>query len=299
IPGKGKGAIAARYIQKGELLIRERPLLLLPTQISTLPGKLILEKLGNLTPDQLAAFYNLSYVVIPHKISPEEGDKQVEISIFLTNAVAAGSNVGLFPTMARLNHGCSHAFNSVYSWREEEGVLVVHALKSIMEGEELLTAYFETRRPRDERRRHLQDEWAFYCTCASCSLPDAESKASDDRLSKMTELYRKLSTWGDGRIDGREAIKVVRRIWTIGEKEGYVSERGRLAADAAHVAAAHSDMDATMAWAELGLRWATYELGADSMLAEEMRRTAAEPRSHPMWGQRARLDVGHPGHGVR
>jgi len=37
--------------------------------------------------------------------------------------------------MARLNHGCSRAFNVVYSWREREQALVVHALKSIQKGQ--------------------------------------------------------------------------------------------------------------------------------------------------------------------
>jgi hypothetical protein len=54
--------------------------------------------------------------------------------------------------MARLNHGCSAAINAVYSWREDEQVLVVHALKPIPRGRELLTTYMDTKRPRDERR---------------------------------------------------------------------------------------------------------------------------------------------------
>jgi hypothetical protein len=71
--------------------------------------------------------------------------------------------------MARLNHGCSGAFNSVYHWRDNEGVLVVHALKPIRKGQvrkahfverqnyhwtlqELLTTYRDTKRPRNERR---------------------------------------------------------------------------------------------------------------------------------------------------
>jgi hypothetical protein len=91
-------------------------------------------------------------VDLPGNLSPEEFSKQLQLAIFQTNAVAAGTNVGLFPTMARLNHGCSGAFNSVYSWREREGVLVVYALKDVNKGEELLTAYFGTRQARDERR---------------------------------------------------------------------------------------------------------------------------------------------------
>jgi hypothetical protein len=105
-----------------------------------------------LSPEQVALFYNLSHVNLPGDLSPEEISKRLPLAIFQTNAVAAGSNTGLFPMMARLNHGCSGAFNSVYSWREREGVLVVHALKDIPKGEELLTAYFRTMQTRDERR---------------------------------------------------------------------------------------------------------------------------------------------------
>lgn len=90
-------------------------------------------------------------------------------------------------------------------------------------------------------RRHLNQDYGFHCTCACCSLPDEESKASDIRLTTMSDLYNRLSTWGQGIIDGREAIRIVKRIWDIGEEEGYTSERGRLAADAVLVAAAHSE----------------------------------------------------------
>ena len=120
--------------------------------VRTSPSQLILESVQQLSPDQRASFYNLSHVNLPSNIPPEEFSKVHPLAIFQTNAVAAGSNVGLFPTMARLNHGCSGAFNSVYSWREREGVLVVHALKDIPKGEELLTAYFRTLQTRDERR---------------------------------------------------------------------------------------------------------------------------------------------------
>ena len=151
-------------------MIREQPLILVPPEserssqlfvsrhcfnfsvVRISPSQLILESVQQLSPDQRASFYNLSHVNLPGNLSPEEFSKGLPLAIFQTNAVSAGSNVGLFPTMARLNHGCSGAFNSVYSWRDREGVLVVHALKDISEGEELLTAYFRTLQARDERR---------------------------------------------------------------------------------------------------------------------------------------------------
>jgi hypothetical protein len=57
----------------------------------------------------------------------------------------------------------------------------------------------------------------------------------------MTQEYERLVAWGHRQINGKAAIEAVRKIWHLGEEEGYVSERGRLAADAAWVAAAHME----------------------------------------------------------
>jgi hypothetical protein len=117
------------------------------------------------------SFFNLSYVNFPRDLKPEDHPDEVALAIFQTNAVAAGDGVGIFPGMARLNHGCSRAFNVVYTWRPQEQALVVHALRTIQKGQvsgfslavidacrsdglmqELLTTYTNTKRPRDQRR---------------------------------------------------------------------------------------------------------------------------------------------------
>jgi hypothetical protein len=83
--------------------------------------------------------------------------------------------------------------------------------------------------------------YGFHCMCACCALHDKESNVSDSRLTTMSNLYGRLSTWDQGAIDGRDSIRLVKQIWSVGEEEGYTSERGRLAADAAWIAAAHSE----------------------------------------------------------
>lgn len=88
-------------------------------------------------------------------------------------------------------------------------------------------------------RHYLSEHYGFNCTCAVCSLPDALSRASDKRLAHITELYERLALWGHANIDGDHAVETVKKIWDVGEQEGYWSERGRLAADATWVAAAH------------------------------------------------------------
>ncbi len=90
-------------------------------------------------------------------------------------------------------------------------------------------------------REYLSQVYGFRCTCDVCSLPDAESLASDGRLTSMTDLYARFATWGQSQITGLQAIEIVNKIWALGEEEGYWSERGTLAADAAWVAAAHSE----------------------------------------------------------
>ena len=102
------------------------------------PGAILLSSLAALSPQRRAAFYNLSYVHLPAGLTEgtEDYNDALALAIFQTNAVSAGNDaVGIFPKMARLNHACAGAFNAVYTWREEEGELVVYALKPIKSGE--------------------------------------------------------------------------------------------------------------------------------------------------------------------
>lgn len=71
----------------------------------------------------------------PSNLDPRVYPEEVALAIFETNAVASGENVGIFPRIARLNHGCSSAFNVVYSWREKEEALFLFALRDISKGD--------------------------------------------------------------------------------------------------------------------------------------------------------------------
>lgn len=100
------------------------------------PEQIVQSAVHKLHKEQLYAFNNLSYIEPPGGFDDnKERSSQVALAIFQTNAVTAGEAVGLFPQMARLNHGCAGAFSAVYAWREREGVIIVHALKAIKQGE--------------------------------------------------------------------------------------------------------------------------------------------------------------------
>lgn len=297
IPGKGKGVIATRDIARGELLFRESPLFIVPSQITVPPAELMGRILPTLSRGQRAALFNLSYVRLPPNLSKDDPDydAQVAVAITQTNGISAGTQgVGVFPRVSRLNHGCSKAFNAVYSWREKEQKLAVHALRPIKEGQEILTAYFDTRRRRHERRAYLQERYDFHCTCEVCSAPDEISAVSDDRLSQILSMQNDLAQWAQGKIEGDKAINLINEIWWVQSLEGYWSGRGQLAADAVTVALSHSDAWAAKEWADAAATWYGYELGADSEYAQEMKEVIKSPQTQRAWGTRSRQSVGGP-----
>jgi hypothetical protein len=51
---------------------------------------------------------------------------------------------------------------------------------------------------RDKRRKSLHGTYGFHCGCSQCSLSDAESEASDQRVEKIRELWDVISDWDSG-----------------------------------------------------------------------------------------------------
>ncbi|KAF9046479.1 hypothetical protein BJ165DRAFT_1345642, partial [Panaeolus papilionaceus] len=224
-----------------------------------------------------------------------QNKNELALAIFQTNGVAAGDDVGLFLRMARINHGCSSAVDATYHWRDDEKVLVVHALKDIPVGKEILTTYIDSKKPRSERKALLRQQYGFDCGCEVCALPDKLSAASDSRLAEITRLHEKFKAWGSFGLDGHEAVDCIRRIWEIMDEEDYLTERGQLASDAAWIAAAHSDWAATKAWAQLAVKWFTREVGADYKAVKELKSVVNDPRNSKVWSTRASAKVGGPG----
>jgi hypothetical protein len=106
VRGKGKGCVAARTVPHGELVARERALLLMPRTFLT-PQHAANNVASAMTPKQCAAFFALYNCK-----SAEPGDA---LGIIRTNSFLVprmpGHNVlysAVFETFSRINHRCGH-----------------------------------------------------------------------------------------------------------------------------------------------------------------------------------------------
>jgi hypothetical protein len=100
------------------MILRERPLFVVPPTTKQSPKDIIISLVSQLSPEQRDQFNALSHHA--HAIAKND---EIPLAKFQTNAISAGDKVGIFPKTARLNHGCSSAFNVAYSWRNDEQVL--------------------------------------------------------------------------------------------------------------------------------------------------------------------------------
>ena len=179
---KGKGAFASRDIQKGYLILSERPIfhisLACPPRLS------------------MAAVRNLSPVHLDHFLSLENSHTDCScyhdsiVGIVRTNGFSiTDGDAGICLKASRFNHSCSPNAR----WSFERGQLRIYALGSIPRGEEIFIAYISCRdvygSPRRSRQATLRARYHFTCACSVCSLPKAQSKMSDDRRVKANELW--------------------------------------------------------------------------------------------------------------
>ena len=106
IRGKGKGCVAARGVPRGELVARERALLVMP-RTCVAPQHFVGAATNTMTPNQRAAFFALHDC----KSSGDKGNNALGIicsNSFLIPGVP-GHDVlysGVFETFSRLNHRC-------------------------------------------------------------------------------------------------------------------------------------------------------------------------------------------------
>jgi len=118
-------------------------------------------------------------------------------AVFNTNSVMMGARKqwgsGVFALYSRINHSCIP--NVQNSYNATIGKEVVHAIRDISKGEELLTSYVHNLRTREQRGEALKP-YGFKCSCEACIGPEAEEHEA--RRQRLFEIDQAIATWSRG-----------------------------------------------------------------------------------------------------
>lgn len=177
----GLGMFATRNINRGELILNEKPLVKLKQNVPKLQlSRYIEHQVSKLGEQDKAKIFELH---------DNQSSKSL-VGIFKTNGYMLGKKseyCGLFYVMARVNHSCRP--NATHHWVESEGAQKVFALKNIDSGEEICTSYIDPFEDTLNRKKILKKSFDFECSCELClNKGDFDLEKSDERRRMLKEL---------------------------------------------------------------------------------------------------------------
>ena len=280
IAGKGRGVLAATFITKGTRIISEPPLFRVPRGGSSkdLLHETILKTIASLNEEQRQQFLAL------HNAFDDESGP--DLGRVRTNALPLGSDAiegGIFLDSSRINHSCIQ--NAQNTWNEDLQKLTIHALRDILEGEQITIFYLTDRPNRQARSEALLSSFRFTCSCSLCSLPDDERHKSDKNLDKIKRLDELI---GNGTMifsAPLQALHNVRKLLALLDNEGIADASvPRAYYDAFQIAVMHGDLARASIFAERAASTRIVMEGKDSPTVHKMERYAKNPSEHSAYG---------------
>ena len=143
---KGKGLVASRKINSGELIIGERASLVL--HLRDINNETVTKAFNQLPKEKQSKFLQLTSKQ-ECSFEPKKSD------IFLNNAININDDVfGVFLEVSRVNHSCDP--NAAWGSTDQEHTLELRAIREIQEDEEICVDYIGDKSflmPTSERKR--------------------------------------------------------------------------------------------------------------------------------------------------
>jgi hypothetical protein len=284
----GKGAFATRDIQKGDLILSEKPIFCILANAPEPLRRIHIEAaIRDLSPAHLDSYLSLQNSHNKCSCFPNP-----LFGIFGTNALnVADDDSGICLKASRFNHSCSP--NARYSFNSNTGELRIYALGTILRGEEIFIALITNRRlygsPRQSRQALLRSWYHFTCACSVCTLPEAESKMSDARRQKVKELLEFTENYF-APTQGVQCLYVIAEGIRLLKEEGYLADADDFANVAGPICAFHCDLVSAGYWAGITYHTRVAEFGDDSREAADVRGLYLNPQSFDYAGWGPRMD---------
>jgi hypothetical protein len=217
-----RGLRCLRSYQRGDEILRERPIILVPNfhaantrrQAAMMHQNDLNAAFGKLSTTLQSSVMALSicekyYQKINDRIVDFDDDNEMTAAhnklhgIYQTNSyrlsnddeISGGGQSqplgGLFLTIARVNHSCRP--NASHYWRSDLNQLLLFATTDIHAGDELMLSYLPSATVYDTsaRRAFLAHDFAFYCHCPSCQ--EGNATGGDDRMTQLARSLRELA----------------------------------------------------------------------------------------------------------
>lgn len=188
IPGKGKGVITKRHYKRGDIIMSESPVLVVPHRDGYFDRQVLGDQIDALAPELLERVLDLSDVYS----HPDSALGNRVENVLHTNSFSGLTTTDSTPqsclllNIARCNHSCTPNASLI----EPNGgnIYRLVCVHDIQMGEEVTVSYADVRLPRAGRINHLQDRYRFRCQCQCCMLSDDQSRASDQRRSLIRSV---------------------------------------------------------------------------------------------------------------
>nr|GAT49083.1 predicted protein [Mycena chlorophos] len=199
IPGKGVGLVATRALKQGEIILTERPLLIIPAFVDCpVPESFTQEQKMQHVFDEWERFAQPSVermtewrrrVFFELYNGDRESGSGPIMGVVQTNGIGLrdlqpgvggklGAYVAVCEMISRLNHSCSPNTQPIFS--RTQFAYNLYAVRDVAEGEELTWQYTPTLQPQAERAEACA-AYGFICDCPFCTAAPERIAQSDAR----------------------------------------------------------------------------------------------------------------------
>jgi hypothetical protein len=173
VPGKGRGVIALRDFEVGELILNEQPLIKLPlvnSQSMAPVVKLFAEPQYSAMAADLS--YSPNYARIKSEV-PGLTDEQYSIMCakISANSFGTAEYLALYYQCSLFNHNCAP---NACQYHEESLEAKIYLIEPVRKGDEICISYRGDllSLPTDRRKEWLRTAHGFDCDCTRCTKPD-------------------------------------------------------------------------------------------------------------------------------
>jgi len=206
--GKGQGMVAKRKLYPGEIIMTEKPLIVIPDEIFEDHDKtdaFIERKINKMSCEDRETFLGLS--------DCRNLEDPQYCGRFYTNSMNYGGDAALFPKMAMANHSCQP--NAEFIDRTDIGIQLLVVIYVIEAGDEICINYMpmedEGCDNREVRQEYLRRYYGFQCCCKACTLQDEELKQDD----LVRETIKELQSVDRDKLDISELEEFLKLTYQI------------------------------------------------------------------------------------